>query len=75
MGSQRITVLLSKPPNSGEKDESTVFVNKLSFTTSESELLTHFEGCGPIAEVRLIRNRDGRPKGYAYVEFASKDSI
>ena len=28
--------------------------------------------CGEVKEVRLVRNRDGRPKGFAYVEYAQE---
>jgi len=28
--------------------------------------------CGEVKEVRLVKAKDGRPKGYAYIEYTDK---
>jgi polyadenylate-binding protein 2 len=36
----------------------------------------HFHGCGSINRVTILCNKfDGHPKGFAYIEFAERDSV
>lgn len=72
MGNQ-CSVAVSKPPSKGENDHRTVFVNNLSFQTTDAELETLFAEYGEITEVRLIKDERGKPKGYGYVEFSSEE--
>eukprot|EP01062_Namystynia_karyoxenos_P037004 TRINITY_DN2695_c0_g1_i2.p1 TRINITY_DN2695_c0_g1~~TRINITY_DN2695_c0_g1_i2.p1 ORF type:complete len:758 (+),score=182.48 TRINITY_DN2695_c0_g1_i2:84-2276(+) len=46
-----------------------LFVGKLPFATTEDELRPHFEQCGPLAEVTIMRdkNRSNQSKGCAWV--------
>jgi translation initiation factor 4B len=53
----------------------TAFVGNLPFSSQEADLANLFQGL-PIIEVRLPVHRDsGQPKGYAYVEFGTKEAL
>lgn len=52
----------------------TLFVGRLNYKTTESELKKRFEKYGKIASVRLVRDLvTGHSKGYAFVEFKHRD--
>ncbi|KAI6129923.1 hypothetical protein EV401DRAFT_721058 [Pisolithus croceorrhizus] len=52
----------------------TVFVGNLTFDITESELETFF-GPHEIKSVKIIKDRDDKPKGFGYVEFAELDAL
>jgi nucleolin len=53
----------------------TAYVGNIPFSTGEADVANLFQGL-PIVEVRLPVNRDsGQPKGYAYVEFGTKEAL
>jgi RNA recognition motif-containing protein len=35
----------------------------------------HFESCGDIKNVKIIEDREGRSKGFGYVEFEKKEIV
>lgn len=46
------------------------------FFFSDSKEVNTFTGCGSINRVTILCNKlDGHPKGFAYIEFASKDFV
>ena len=48
-----------------------LFVGNLPFSLTVPELERMFARVGPLASVRLVRDRDtGRPRGFGFVEFA-----
>jgi cold-inducible RNA-binding protein len=54
---------------------SKVFVGNLSFDTTREELEALFSPIGEIAEIVVPTDRDsGRPRGFAFVTFASSES-
>lgn len=54
------------PPNS--------YVGQVDYDATPDELQSHFEACGTINRVTILCDKfSGRPKGYAYIEFADKD--
>lgn len=53
------------------KDNRTVFVSNLDFSTEETTIRDIFQTCGKIADLRLVKDYKGRSKGYCYVEFES----
>jgi RNA recognition motif-containing protein len=55
--------------------EVTIYVGNLGYEVTEDELNTLFKDCGKIKEVRIIKNREQRPKGFAYIEFENKDAV
>ena len=71
-----ITCALSKPPNKGENDIRTLFVNNLSYDSNEESIKKVFSNYGKILDVRIIYNKQtNKPKGYCYIEFQDKNSI
>merc|ERR1719273_103995 len=59
-----------------EVDARSVYVGNVDYGATAEELEQHFHGCGSINRVTILCNKyDGTPKGFAYVEFADKDSV
>lgn len=53
-----------------------IFVGNLPYDIAELSLRQHFEDCGSVEAVRLIRDRDtGMGKGFGYVLFENSDSV
>ncbi|TRY83873.1 hypothetical protein DNTS_030098, partial [Danionella cerebrum] len=53
-----------------------IFVGNLPYDIQELPLRDHFEQCGNIEAVRLVRDRDsGMGKGFGYILFESSDSV
>ncbi|KAL4071878.1 hypothetical protein J3A83DRAFT_2926519 [Scleroderma citrinum] len=52
----------------------TVFVGNLAFDLTEVELETFFHP-HEINSIKVVRDRDGKPKGFGYVEFADLDAL
>lgn len=75
MKKQKRTAEASTPSNfqqDSERDKRTAFVVNLPFSISQKELHDLFCQYGPVKEVRMVLEKDGKPKGYAYVEFADE---
>jgi len=47
----------------------TLFVSKINYNTSEHKLKREFEMYGPIKKVRIIQDQEGKPRGYAFIEY------
>lgn len=56
----------AKPP--AENETPRIYVGNLSPEASETDIKTAFSGFGDIKEVRVIKDRAGRSKGYAFIE-------
>lgn len=53
-----------------------IFVGNLTYDMKEEELWGHFQDCGELEGVRLVRDRDtGMGKGFGYVLFESTDAV
>ncbi|XP_076275120.1 polyadenylate-binding protein 2-like [Rhynchophorus ferrugineus] len=58
-----------------EVDNRSIYVGNVDYGATAAELEKHFYGCGSINRVAILYNKfDGHPKGFAYVEFADRDS-
>jgi nucleolin len=57
----------------GDPSSSSIFVGNLSFNTTEDQLRDLFEGCGEVTNVRVAKDHDGRPRGFAHIDFSSND--
>ncbi|XP_022242365.1 polyadenylate-binding protein 2-like [Limulus polyphemus] len=59
-----------------EVDARSVYVGNVDYGATAEELEQHFHGCGSINRVTILCDKfSGHPKGFAYVEFADKDSV
>uniref|UniRef100_A0A0K8TMS5 Putative splicing factor rnps1 n=1 Tax=Tabanus bromius TaxID=304241 RepID=A0A0K8TMS5_TABBR len=57
-----------------EVDNRSVYVGNVDYGASAQELEAHFHGCGTMNRVTILCNKaDGHPKGFAYIEFGSKE--
>ena len=53
-----------------------IYVGNLSYSVTEEDLTNLFAEHGTISSLNLIMDREtGRSKGFAFVEFASKDDF
>jgi len=59
-------------PEGGKSNS--VFVGNLSYTTNEESLRKVFAGVGEVTAVRIAKDFDGRPRGFAHVDFVSDES-
>jgi len=59
-----------------EVDARSVYVGNVDYGATAEELEAHFHGSGSINRVTILCNKfDGHPKGFAYIEFADKESV
>ena len=59
-----------------ETDSKSVFIGNVDYSATAAQLEDHFQGCGRIKRVTILCNKfNGTPKGFAYIEFADKDSV
>ena len=64
--------------NSAKKGPATefgVFVGNISYKCTENDLKKFFKDCGKIAEVRIAKRDDGKLKGFAHVDFETKEAM
>ncbi|KAK3927289.1 Squamous cell carcinoma antigen recognized by T-cells 3 [Frankliniella fusca] len=53
------------------KDNRTVFVSNLDYSTTNEQIREVFSSVGTITELRLVRDFKGRSKGFCYIVFSS----
>ncbi|XP_076449720.1 polyadenylate-binding protein 2-like [Babylonia areolata] len=59
-----------------EADARSIYVGNVDYGATAEELEQHFHGCGSVNRVTILCDKfSGHPKGFAYVEFADKDSV
>ena len=59
-----------------EIDIRSIYVGNVDYTATADDLERHFHGCGSVNRVTILTDKySGHPKGFAYIEFADKDSV
>lgn len=60
-----------------EKDfDSTIFIGNLPWVIQEEDVRAHFEDCGKILNVRIIRDKENFiGKGIGYIQFSTKEEM
>ncbi len=53
---------------------STLYVGNLAYETTEADLRAAFSNFGDVASVKIVTDRRGRTKGFAYVEMSDEAS-
>lgn len=48
---------------------STIFVARLAYDVTEEQIREAFERYGRVKKVQLVKDQDGKPRGYGFVEF------
>jgi len=46
-----------------------VFVGRLNYKTTEAKLKECFEAYGRIKRMRIVTNKEGKSRGYAFIEY------
>lgn len=82
MDGRQIEVRLASAPRAERKpaekrpgDGKTVFVGGLSYQSTEKSVKEFFKECGNIVAVRIAEDNDGKPKGFAHVEFEDAEAV
>lgn len=52
----------------------TAFIGNLAFDVTESQMSTFFDGY-ETKSIKIIKDREDRPKGFGYIEFATLDGL
>ncbi|PWN89193.1 RNA-binding domain-containing protein [Acaromyces ingoldii] len=47
----------------------TLFLSRLDYSTTEKDLAREFDMYGPISRIRIVRDREGKSRGYAFVVY------
>lgn len=47
-------------------------MGRLSYATTEERLYKEFDDFGPVEHVTIVRDKEGKSRGYAFVEFKHK---
>ena len=63
----------NEDPNISGDPEKTIFVGNLPFSLNESMIEKIFRIYGKIEKIRLIHDKQGKSRGYAFIEYKSKD--
>lgn len=58
-----------------EEGEFEVAVQGLSFNAFDGDVRDLFSDCGNIINVKMINRPDGKPRGFAFVKFSSRNSF
>jgi len=59
-----------------EIDNRSIYVGNVDYSATADDLENHFHGCGSVNRVTILCDKfSGHPKGFAYIEFAEKDSV
>lgn len=57
-------------------DENSIYIGQVDYGSTPEELQALFQSCGTINRVTILCDKfTGQPKGYAYIEFASRDAV
>lgn len=59
-------------PKATENAYSTLFIGRLSYETTEKKLRREVEAYGTIRNLRVVHDTEGKPRGYAFIEFENE---
>ena len=59
----------------GPASEFGVFVGNISYKCTENDLKKFFKDCGKVVDVRIAKKPDGKLKGFAHVDFETKEGM
>ncbi|POM74096.1 Polyadenylate-binding protein 2 [Phytophthora palmivora] len=59
-----------------QMDDTSIYIGQVDYGSTPEELQALFQSCGTINRVTILCDKfTGQPKGYAYIEFASRDAV
>ena len=53
----------------------TLFVGRLAYEVSERKLLREMETFGPVKDIKIVKDKEGKSRGYAFVEFEHEEDM
>lgn len=53
----------------------TLFVARVAFDTSDRRIKREFEEYGPVKKVTLVKDKEGKSRGYAFIEFEKEKDM
>ena len=59
----------------GPLTEFGIFVGNISYKCTENDLKKFFKDCGKVVDVRIAKKPDGKLKGFAHVDFETKEGM
>lgn len=59
----------SKDPEAQGDPFTTLFLSRLDYSVTEKDLQEKFERYGPIARIRIVADRNGKSRGYAFIVY------
>jgi RNA recognition motif-containing protein len=70
---ERIKVNLAEGRYPNFVGESKLYVGNIAFNATEEELNAFFAECGVVGEVALVRDDEGRNRGFGFVTMRTKE--
>ncbi|EGG22012.1 polyadenylate-binding protein 2 [Cavenderia fasciculata] len=59
-----------------ETDGRSVYVGNVEYTSTQEEILLHFQPCGTIHRITILNDKmTGHPKGCCYIEFLEREAV
>lgn len=52
-----------------------MFIGNISFSCQKEDIEKLFSDCGEIREIRIPLNHEGKPRGFAHVEYEKEGSV
>ncbi|GMR42101.1 hypothetical protein PMAYCL1PPCAC_12296, partial [Pristionchus mayeri] len=62
-------------PRSTKDPYKSLFVARINYETSESKLKREFEPFGKIEKLSMVADKNGKPRGYAFIEYSHKSEM
>lgn len=53
----------------------TLFVGRLAYEVTERKLLREMESFGPVKDIKLVKDSDGKSRGYGFVEYDNEEDM
>ena len=53
----------------------TLFIGRLAFEVTEGKLLREMEAYGPVKDIKLVSNKQGKSRGIAFVEYENEEDM
>ncbi len=70
-----IKIVKLKEEINNPKSQFSIFVGNLSFKSQENDIRNFLSDCGEILDIRIDKNEDGKMKGFAHIDFYSKEVV
>ena len=53
----------------------TLFIGRLAYEVNERKLLREMESFGPVKDIKLVTDKDGKSRGYGFVEYENEEDM